>query len=237
MHHRCALLIVAGLLAGGCGTNRNELAGKPGAEPVAAGIEYMGGLEQWRKVDTVLASAVITTFGQAPASERARVRFDVWDDELTAVQNPGGQWTVTADDDGCRSSGAFASDAQRQRLCEAIAFFAARLRGPLVLCGGKLTTGQPQRVWVEGMDLVRVPVTGGSEKAFYFSAADGALRLVTAGGDEPGQAGTVTIYTYDEVAGGMMFPRKLRVVSIGELTLIGAKPLMEIDLSNLKFSR
>jgi len=75
--------------------------------------------------------------------------------------------------------------------------------------------------------------------AYYFDADSGLLRFVTAGADQAGGEGTVTIYDYSRMAGGRMFPRRLRAVKIGRLVLIGEEPVWEADLSNvsLRYSR
>jgi hypothetical protein len=111
-----------------------------------------------------------------------------------------------------------------------------RLRGPLNLYwrGEQAVAAQPLRL--EGMDLVRVPVRNSRAgvAAYYFDARTHLLKLATAGADAPGGEGTVTVYTYRRLPGGLAFPSRLAVYRIGRNVLVGDQPVLEVDYQSVR---
>ncbi len=167
-----------------------------------------------------------------------RLEADLLSARLKASgRTPKGGWQAVVDPQGqyrLLSYGLSKVGLERELLGRTLGLVLHRLRGPLNL----LEMERPlsaERALVGGVDVIRVGVQGPPEEAgaYYFDADSGLLRFVTAGADEPGGAGTVTIYEYSQVADGRMFPQRLRAVKIGRLVLIGDEAVWEADLSNI----
>ena len=71
--------------------------------------------------------------------------------------------------------------------------------------------------------------------AYYFNAETSLLRFATAGGDQPGGDGTVTVYSYRVASNGMAFPAKISVMRIGQHVLIGDRPVLEVEYRQVRF--
>ncbi|HET6429765.1 MAG TPA: hypothetical protein VFJ30_15220 [Phycisphaerae bacterium] len=214
-----------------------------GNETVRGSMDAAGGLKAWRSAGAVRADAIVTVYdddGVAAVNRHEQVirlhRGRLW----ASARVPEGQWSARADARGnvrFNAGGADLPAGLKGRLLESLGTMLHRLRGPMNLCGYGETPGESQPVRVDGMDLVRVSATGGAAdvKAYYFDAATGVLRLVTAGADRPGADGTVTVYDYEKFPNGMAMPTRLSVVKIGEHVLVGDQPVLEIQYSNVRF--
>ena len=98
----------------------------------------------------------------------------------------------------------------------------------------RLGASAPARV--EGLDMIRVeeidPAT--DVTTYYVDSGTGLLRHVVAGA---GADATVTTFEYQAVSGALLHPRVLRVVRVGEHTLVGPTPVLEVTFTDVLFSR
>lgn len=236
--------LACGTLLGGCGTGNADLYAEhnlgAAREIVETCIESSGGLRAWRKVRCIQANAVIATYndrGQAYVN-RLRVSIQI-DGKITATARTArGQWRATMEEQvltDFETSGFRADPAMKARVSSTLAILARRLPGPLNLLSGKLI-GDVDRVIVEGTDMVRVRVAdedASSPAAYYFDAADASLLFVTEGGDSPGSDGAITKYAYTIIPNGLVFPKSIRVVRMGEHMLLGGIPVLEASFSDV----
>ena len=83
----------------------------------------------------------------------------------------------------------------------------------------------------------QIGVTGDNSKAvaYYFEAATGILKYVTAGADSPGGDGTVTDYEYRSLENGAAFPSLIRINRIGQNVLLGEIPVFLVEISDVRF--
>jgi hypothetical protein len=238
------LSVALSLLVTGCHPTYDQAQLGPSRPTVQASVNSMGGLEAWNGVQEVRATALITTYDQGqPTIDRATLRLTLLPRKLQAAAPAGeGLWRATISQDGkCdfRTVGYTATPQERQRICQALAVLLNRMPGALNL------VQTPQRVTgvtyltVLDQKLVRVAVKDRTSdtKAYYFEQASKVLRFVTAGADKPGGEGTVTLYEYQRLPGGLSFPKSLRVVHLGTDVLIGDKPVLDAEFTNLKLTR
>ncbi len=214
----------------------------PAAEIVSTSVQWMGGVEAWRDVDHIDASAVVTVHeddGRAHVS-RERQRIYVHSGKLVATAEVGqGAWRAEVRDGGrsrLRARG-FEPDAEmKDRICGALRTILHRVRGPLNLLRPGRQVRSVERTRLGDEDLVRVVVSGpdGRVLSYYFQALSGDLRLVTAGFDSGRQAGTVTVYTYRMLPEGMAFPQQIRVVKSGENVLLSDQPVLDVRFSQVE---
>ena len=232
------------LLCAGCAPRPTEKAMGQAKLVVGPCLEAMGGLARWSNVGPIHATAIVTIYdeaGRATVNKQTQT-FDLPAGTLTAsAELPQGDWTATVSQHGPPSfhSSVAMGPEQRQRLLDALATILHRVQGPLNLAKAELP-GQPQRVRLGPMDLIRVGVQDGRDgdaAAYYFDARTHLLKLVTSGADAPGQDGTVTLYTYRMSPSGMAFPSRLAVMKIGNHVLIGNKPVLEVEFPQVSFSR
>jgi hypothetical protein len=211
---------------------------------VGNAIDAIGGADAMLKTGPISVDAVVTLYdesGTAFVNQDHQV-YNLPAGTLSAeAPLPEGGWKARATNDSARfiSTGAL-PPTRRQPLLAALRICQHRVRGPINLLnvsGSGEVAGAPQREHLPGMDVFRVPVTGGANdvKAYYFDAETYLLRLVTAGGDAPGQKGTVTAYSYQVGPNGKAFPSRLTVTKIGENVLIGDDPVLEVDFRNVRF--
>jgi len=242
------LLTIAAIAAAGC--DQGGLAAYrgyhlgPAETTVAAAVEFMGGLENWRRVGRVRADAVMTLYdrkGQAYVNSQEH-DIDINGGRLTVrAVNAADAWTATCTRGGAtRFWGAKPLDrAGAAQLGRAIELLADRIAGPLNLLGGGERPGKVTHVVIDGKNLVRVAVVGRRPRratAYYFDADSGRLDMVSAGSERPGGDGTVTLYTYQMLPDGMVFPRKIRQVHTGRNVLVGHAAIMEVDYSNVRIN-
>lgn len=109
-----------------------------------------------------------------------------------------------------------------------------RLVGPLNLLRGQENVGAVTNVLADGQDLVRVGVTGDRTMAIaYYFDPHGGLKMVAGGSERPGRQGTVTLYTYQILPNGLVFPKKISLVRTGRHVLVGPSPVMEVEYSDV----
>jgi hypothetical protein len=212
------------------------------AEPtVAAAVEFLGGIEAWNRVSVVHAEAVMTLYdeqGQPYANSQIQ-QFNVKSRRLTikAATAQHGWTAVYGWGDHFWLFGASAlGRITPERLHETMAMLSHRLAGPLNLLGKDERPGEISRVTIGGKDLVRIAAAGKKPEAtaYYFDADSGKLDMVTAGSETPGEGGTVTLYTYQMLPDGLVFPKTIRVVKTGRHTLEGSSAVMEVEYSNVR---
>ncbi len=238
-----AILICGGLLVSGCGASdpldRYHLG--EAKEIVGVCMDTMGGLRAWQKVRSVSASAVVSTYDEDGRAcvNRYRLKIDFRADKVTARARTGyGRWRAVVSAGGkCKLSvsGRAGEEVNRRRLGLVLAMILHRVRGPLNLLGGDehVVGAMPARLG--GSDVVRVIVTGDTRyaSAYYFDAGSGLLQFVTRGADAAGGNGTVTIYTYENLPSGMAFPRRLRVVKIGQRAMLSDTPVLDVEFDDI----
>jgi hypothetical protein len=241
---RFCVLPLVGLVVCGCRTDglktyeRYNLG--EACQTVALSVEAMGGLSRWKGIGEIRTSALMTIYddGGPAYVNRQQQRIDVHGDSIaTRAETARGRWQATYSHGGSFSlSGAAALDQiSPRKVRESLAIVLHRVRGPFNLIHKAEKPLLVKKVWANSQDMVRVGVTGGEEgvKAYYFDATDGLLRMVTAGTDSPGREGTVTLYTYQKLPDGIVFPSKIRVVRTGEHVLVGKTPVMEVEFSEV----
>jgi hypothetical protein len=228
--------VLAMAMAAGCQPSDDPHKLGPAKDIVTASLDAHGGLYALRHADSMSAAAVITIYDAQgrPHTDSASVQIDLARGVVTARQSPGAAWSASATADSCTPSGRFSTPDQRQRFCDALQLLAHRARGPMNLIDSRERPAGAARATVEGMDLVRVPVTGDNSHAiaYYFDSGDKTLRMVTSGADRPGRDGTVTTYEYQKV-GQVLVPRRITVHRIGLYTLVGQLPIADIQLSDI----
>ena len=206
-------------------------------ETIVRGVEAIGVLQRWKGVREVRANALMTVYGEdgRPYVNRQAHRIDVNGRKIRATASTAcGNWRAR-----CSGRGKFSlkgRDALKEitpeELQEALSTILHRVCGPMNLLKSE-KAGETERVWLNSKDLVRVPVENSEIKAYYFDASSGLLELVTCGSDRPGREGTVTLYAYQTLPGGVVFPKKISVVRTVEHVLIGGALVMEVEYSDV----
>jgi hypothetical protein len=128
------------------------------------------------------------------------------------------------------STGAPVAEHVRRLHLDALDILLHRLHGPLNLLGGgeRIQSVRPRSI--ENKTYTRVGLMGRSDVvAYYFDPDSRLLRYVTAGTDEPGSGGTITLYEYRRLSNGLVFPVRIRVMQTGEYVLIGQRPILEVE--------
>ena len=219
---------------------RQELG--PAAEIGTAAMQNLGWDSQAGKLRKVGFSAVVTTYDKNGKSytDLQKMVVDLKKDTLTAVgRSPQGPWRATAYDDG-----KFKLKAKRpvdkyevtRRMAPTLATLLHRLRGPYNLVGHHEHARSAEAALIDGARVVRVSVDGDNRKAvaYYFDAATGMLRFVTAGADRPGRKGTVTVYRYAALPNGMAFPKLIKVARLGTHVLVGEEAIFQVEISGMR---
>jgi hypothetical protein len=239
------LVALAGAALSGCGGGGADAYGKYDlgqAEPtVAAAVKSIGGLNAWKHVSTVRAEAVMTLYDERaqPYVNSQLQTYKVHSGRLTIkAATPQDGWTAVYGwgDHFWLFGGSSLKRITPDRLRETMALLSHRLAGPLNLLEKDERPGEVSRVTIGGKKLVRVAVSGKKARAtaYYFDAESGKLDMVTAGPEEPNQGGTVTLYTYQTLNNGLVFPRTIRVVKTGRHVLEGTQAVMEVDYSDVR---
>lgn len=236
------LIWVSVLLAAGCAepAKLQPPAPTPGGSAVEGAVQELGGREAWQNVCTVTASALVTLVGESGEADVSRQRheMDLAAGVLVATgQTKLGPWRVRVTRGGRAEvqGRLFAARPELQTL------YATGLQRLLHRAGGALnfvlggeTAGDRRDVVIDRQPMVRVAATGGSRpRAYYFAPDGGPLVLLTEGGDEPGQEGTVTKYTYQALPMGLVWPERICVYKIGDAVLVGTDVLAEVEYSDV----
>jgi len=238
-------LLACGILLAGCRNSgmraydRYELGAARGT--VAAGVEAMGGLAAWGRIRAVRAKAVVTTYdqdGRAYVNRQTQV-IDIRGGKISAEASTArGRWRATYTRGGKFSLiGAGALDGIKAgELREALAIVLHRVTGPFNLLVKVDRPVALAAVWFEGRNLTRVAVAGGEGRsvAYYFDDHSGLLDMITCGSERPGREGTVTLYTHQMLPNAIVFPRQIRIVKTGKHVLIGRRPVMEVEFSDVQ---
>jgi len=215
----------------------------PARDIVAASLTALGGMERWRQAHAINAQAIVRMIdpnGQAWITFQ-RQEIDVAGGRLSALADSGnGQWRAVVDTRGRLPWGTrgLGPDSQRRRqVTESLSLLLRRVQGPFALLTGPVMCVSAEPLRLEGKRLLRVGVEAAEtgETAYYFDPVTGLLRYVTAGSEQPGGDGTVTIYEYAMLANGVTFPTRIRVVKVGKYALIGDQALLEVDYGSVKF--
>jgi len=239
------LSAIATSMAVGCAPRGLKAYGKynlGAAEPiVASAIESSGGLAAWRKLGQVRAVALMTVYDRKDQAylNRQEHKIDMNRGRLSIEAiTAKGTWRATY-----RRGGGFSltgSDALEgmtpSQLRQAMRILLHRLSGPMNLLRKSETPGHVEHLTLDGKDLVKVSVTGPQPRptAYYFDSKGGGLQMVSDGPEQPSQGGTVTIYSYQILPGGLVFPKKLTVVRTGDHVLVGRSKVMEVQYSDVQ---
>jgi hypothetical protein len=216
----------------------------PASEIVSASIENLG----WGKVfggspGSVSFTAIVTTYDKAGQkyTDRQKMVVGLGGNTITARgATPLGTWTAVAGQAGLASVEAESgvdSALVGRRMGMVLPILLHRLRGPYNLLEGDEAARSEQKAQVGGMPVVRVGVTGDNRMvvAYYFGAATGILKYVSAGADSPGGDGTVTSYEYRSLDNGATFPCLIRVNRIGRNVLLGEITVFQVEISDVRF--
>lgn len=247
---RTVLLWAAILAIGGC-TGAIE-GGKtstmnPALCPEARqSLEAAGGFKAWQGVSVVRAKAVVTIRepdGQSYVNT-VDLRIDLPGGTLEASGQTGtGAWQGLAGINGksaLSGAGLPGEPARQQQIGQALATILHRLRGPMnLLLGSDRPVGPGGEKLIDGTSVTRLVVGGGAfdVKAYYFNKSDRRLGFLTTGGDAPGRHGDVTVYEYQTLRDGLVFPSQIRVVRIGPNMLLGRESsdlLLEATFSDVR---
>ena len=157
------------LSAAGCGQDRYRKYELGPARPVVGRcVDMMGGLDRWRSVKPIRATALVTLYdsaGQASINEQQHV-IDLGAGKIHATAKvPEGRWSATVGDGGRHDFDADGFVASQEMISQVVASLGTilhRVRGPLNLCGQgeRALTAEPVRL--AGEELTRVGVTGGN---------------------------------------------------------------------------
>ena len=229
----------------GCGAHGLQAYKKydlgPAESTIASAVESSGGLDAWRKVGQIRATALMTVYDRDGRAYVNRQKHDIDINsgrisvEATTARKA---WRATYRRGGGFSlSGSQALDRMTpDELREVMAVLLHRLGGPMNLLYKDERPKDVDRLTLDGKDMVRVSVTGKQPHpvAYYFDATGGGLEMVSGGSEKPNQDGTVTIYTYQILPGGLVFPKKLSVVHTGDHVLVGRSKVMEVEYSDVQ---
>lgn len=204
-------------------------------------LQAMGGLDRLT-THAYLVSATVTQYSPSdpPTIWQVQMRIDPALKTLKAHAPTGsGQWDAAIQGGLCSSDAQGANQPtalQRKAICEMVQTVLHRVSGPLNFDVADEQSRGTTGAVVDGEHVLRVGVTGGAAniRAYYFEPATGLLRFATAVSDAPGKPGTVTIYTWQKVRGGVMFPQTIRVVDIGQHTLVGLKDVLQVDFDRVQ---
>ncbi len=248
---RIALCLAAMVAIGGC-TGAIEGGKTSTMNPALCRAAYLslesaGGFKAWQGLSVVGAKAVITI--QEPSGQASVNTVDLTIDlpggTLEArAKTATGVWQGQAGINGkytLSGEGLPGEPARQQQIGQALTKILHRLRGPMnLLLGTDRLAGSGRECMVDGASVVRLPVGEGAfdVKAYYFAKADRRLAFLTAGGDAPGQDGTVTVYEYQTLKGGLAFPRQIRLIHIGSNILVGRESsglVLDVTFSDVRF--
>ena len=237
-------LLAIGALAG-CTTPRERMMRRlgPAAQIASASIDNLGWCRDGKRIKSARFTAIVTTYDKNGKSytDRQEMVADFQADTITTIGGtPQGAWKAVADDDGkfkLKADDAVDEAKVTERMASTLAVLLHRLRGPYNLLGPSERARTAEAVRVDGQDVVRVSVDGDNRKAiaYYFDAASGILKFVTAGADRPGKDGVVTVYRYASLPNGVAFPSLIKVARIGQHVLVGDEPVFEVEISDVSF--
>ena len=241
----CVLCVLGTVLLTGCLSEQERMLRRlgPAAEITTASLNNLGWSQLGEEAEEVSFTAIVTTWDaqQRSFTDRQEMAVDFEEGEIESIGGtPQGSWQAEATD-----TGGFSLKADRgvdeeqvaQRMAPTLQTLLHRLRGPynLLVTDERARTAEDTRV--DGQAVVRVGVEGDNRMAvaYYFDATLGVLKFVTAGADRAGGEGTVTVYEYDSMPNGVLFPSRIRVMKLGRHVVVGDTPVLEVQISNVKF--
>lgn len=228
----CTVLI--GLWIGGCATP--PPVSSSGPDCAIAGFLQSSGLAKLQQA-RVRALAIVTIYEKGRSlSNRQYQVFDFKDKIITATAATGtGTWCAEVPAVGeARITGKTTFEDSKS-IERTLRLLLHRARGPLNLMDGVEHPACAQDVCLLDEPLVRIAVTGDNRfaVAYYFDRATGLLKYVTSSADRPGGEGTITIYTWQKLPGGGVFPKTIKIMQIGQYALIGEQPVLEASYSDV----
>jgi len=215
----------------------------PARDVVLAAVDALGGRQAWDEVAYIEAWALVSAYDESAAAHisRQRLVIDLRADRITAYANaPSGYWKATVDRDGkCsfKARGFQSDELYELRTGRQLELILAHVPGPLNLLRPDQHALNVREANLDGVDLTRVGVLDddGVPWAYYFDRTGNVLRFVTCGGDRPGEPGTFASYKYMMTPQGLAFPEQIRIVRIGEHTVSGGAPVLEVQFEQVKF--
>ena len=218
-------------LAAGCADGPILLRQPSPGGVVAAAADAVGGVDAWLSADPIVADVIVAVYDAdgGPHANQHRQVIDVARGTIRAgaTEADGRRWRAIA---GVGRGAHFTAKpaAGKEDLALALGTLAHRVRGPLNLCGVDEPADEGRKVHLAGESLIRVGLrrSVGGGMAYYFDPETMFLKYLTAGGDAPGEEGTVTVYTYGKQANGMAFPTRLAIYRIGQHVLVGDEPVL-----------
>ncbi len=215
-----------------------------GRRVVESAVEAIGGAEKWRSVRPLRAKALVTVY-DAQGAAYVSLQDHVIDLNAGRIDASGQAaadqgWALTVREDG---SGQFVQGESalrpehRRLLLDSLSLLAHRLRGPVNLTRGPGTPVSAETVSLRGRRLIRVGVANDPQgtQAYYFDPDSRLLHMVTAGGDAVGEDGTVALYDYELlVSRGIGFPKRVRIVRIGDFSLVGQQPVVDVEYQRVE---
>jgi hypothetical protein len=209
---------------------------------VSASVQWMGGYERWRRVGEVRTSALVTVYTEDGPTyvNNQQQKIYINAGKLVARGETGrGSWKAVVRDGGrsrLKGKGFKVDPQMKERICGPLLTLLHRVRGPLNLLRSREEVRSVERTRLGGEDVVRVTADAddGRTLGYYFHATSGELRFVTADARSPEEKGTVTAYTYMMRPNGMTFPHRIRVAEMGENVVIGRRPIMEAEFSEVE---
>jgi hypothetical protein len=238
-------VLAACLLAGCCKAGYQGCDLGAARQAVVGSIDSMGGIDRWRSVDEINATAIVTTYdekGQAFAnSQQQSIALQSGVITASAQVGMGGQWHARINADGSAdwdATGVADSAAMAGREADALRAILHRVRGPLNLCLYGEKPAGAGKVDIGGHQYIRVPVEPNKARimAYYFDAQTYALAMVTAGADAAGKQGTITIYSYQMLPNGLAFPAHISIFKIGQHVLKSDEPVLEVEFKGVTTS-
>jgi len=232
------------VVTAGCQPTQERMVSQLGpAKPiVTASIANLGWSRAGTEIQSASFTAIVTTYDEAGKSftDRQTMVVDLAKVTITATGGtPQGTWTAQVDDHGqfdVQADKAVDAAAVRKRMAPALRALLRRVRGPYNILGDERPR-TVESVRVAGQDAVRVSLGTGTPEAvaYYFDASTAILKYVTTGADRPAAKGTITEYQYQSMPNGVLFPSRIKVAHLGQFVLIGEKPILEVEISEVTF--
>jgi hypothetical protein len=204
-------------------------------------IRAMGGMDRLT-TRIYRANATVTQSGpfDAPMVWQVRMEIDPFGRSIVASAPAGdGQWKATIQGGNIKfeTLGLYRPTGQQKKaICGMLTAVLHRVAGPLNFYIADEKAGGLSKALVDGERVSRVGVTGGGAdiRAYYFDPRTYLPRFATASADVPNKPGTTTIYQWQRLRGGIMFPRSISVVHIGQNSLIGPEEVLGVDFDNVE---
>lgn len=241
-------LVGVSILAGCGGSMASIMPGGDDSQAKALvdkSLDAIGSQAAWSKVGSIDCWAIVTSYDETGLATLTRLKLTIYPGPRkisTVIQTSDGSVGVTADESGIIRS-MFSRDKLdadlAQRLDRELAMILYHVLGPLNLIDGTEVPGSVSNVQVAGEDVIRLSVDGSSPggAAYYFKGPEGILRFVTFGADEKGSQGTAAIYDYINLPDGLSVPRRIRIVKIGQTSIIGDQPVLVVELTDVSVQR